>query len=102
MTVGLLHVVSTFCIEGVCGRRRQGLDHTQLKHLKDVLHNEHNLIGCSNKHVKTPSQLLAASSLKGYMVVGAKAQTTHNLNTSRVFYTITLKEQQSVCVSVLA
>ena len=66
-------VVSAFFIEGVCGRRRQGLDHTQLKHLKDVLHNEHILIGCSNKHVKTPSQLLAASSLKGYMVVGAKA-----------------------------
>ena len=65
MTVGLLHAVSTFFIEGVCGRRRQGLDHTQLEHLKDVLHNEHILIGCSNKNVKTPSQLLAASSLKG-------------------------------------
>ena len=73
MKTGLLHVVSTFFIEAVCGRRRQGLDHTQLKHLKDVLHNEHILIGCSNKHVKTPSRLLAASSLKGYMVVGAKA-----------------------------
>ena len=30
----------SFFIEGICGRRRQGLDHTQLKHLKDVLHNE--------------------------------------------------------------
>ena len=36
------------------------------------------------------------------MVVGAKAETTHDHNTSRVFYIITLKEQQNVCVSVLA
>ena len=36
------------------------------------------------------------------MVVGAKAGTTHNQNTLRVFYIITLKQQQNVCVSVLA
>ena len=64
------------CCQHILHRRglwRQGLDHRQLKHLKDVLHNEHILIGCRNKHVKTASQLLAASSMKGYMVVGAKA-----------------------------
>ena len=36
------------------------------------------------------------------MVVGAKAWTTHNQNTSRVFHIITLKQQQNVYVSVLA
>ena len=55
------------------------------------------MIGCKNKHVKTPSQLLSAcSSLKGYMVVGAKAYTTHNQNTSRVFYIIKSKQQQNI------
>ena len=33
-------VVSMFIIEGVYGRRRQGLDHKEPKHLKGVLHNQ--------------------------------------------------------------
>ena len=35
-------------------------------------------------------------------VYGRRRRGTHNLNTSRVFYIITLKEQQNICVSVLA
>ena len=49
------------------------------------------VIGCRSKHVITPSQLLSAcSSLKGSMVIGAKAETANNENTSRVFCIIKL------------
>ena len=55
---GAYSAVGSIITEGVYGRRRQGLDHTQPEHLQGVLHNHIDII--------------------------------------------TLKEQQNVCVSVLA